>query len=493
MDENYLDYSGHQTPHSSSPRAMRRPLNRLWNLTSAVLTGVAFTLIWLLWIVLPWLVHKVARFDPLGGEHDWIRRARRPQHPSRPWIHDSGLTRRHRPGIRRKAAVVGAIAFVCLLMVPQVRETLVGVEDRSDDVRPPFRLHTDQAGRPPGLVIRDGVDENLKAKPGDPHGISAAMEGSSWFTDDNYYNTAQGWALRPANAWRPVNPYRLLDFRSRYLNVVDGSRASWQPPECGCRRLRVWMYGGSTTYGLNQRDGHTIASEIARVADEHGMSIDISNRGSLGHLHWMEAERFAWDLTIEKPPDMAIFYDGVNESWAASTLNTVGAGDTKPMRDPTTFDLWRDTGRSSGGLPKGPPGSALIGQAEDVDIPPGALERTMVERYNRSRTLSRTAAEAHGVEVRYIWQPTRLSRPLVESEPHDEGPRENSSRASEQYVRTLLADDVIDVSDALRGTDEPLFTDDVHHNEAAARLIAESIYERVGDDLAQLAQPKNAP
>ena len=76
------------------------------------------------------------------------------------------------------------------------------------------------------------------------------------------------------------------------------------------------MYGGSTTYGLNQRDDHTIASELARVAHEHGVTIDIDNRGALGHLHWMEAERFAWDLTIEAPPDMVIFYDGVNEGWA---------------------------------------------------------------------------------------------------------------------------------------------------------------------------------
>ena len=283
---------------------------------------------------------------------------------------------------------------------------------------------------------------------------------------------------RANNAWRPVNPYRLLDFSSRYLNIVDGSRLSWQPPECDCRRLRVWVYGGSTTYGLNQRDEHTIASEIARVADEHGVTLDVSNRGEMGHLHWMEAERFAWDLTFEEPPDMVIFYDGVNDGWAASTLNIVGAGDIRPMRDPTTFDLWQDTGRSGGRLPEGPPGSSFIGTRTDVDLPPGTLERVMVERYNRARTLSRTAAEAHRVAVRYVWQPTRYSRPLVLSEPHMDGSSENAARATEQYVRTLLPDDVIDVVDALRGSDKPMFTDDVHHNEAAgARSLRPSTIE----------------
>jgi lysophospholipase L1-like esterase len=76
---------------------------------------------------------------------------------------------------------------------------------------------------------------------------------------------------------------------------------------------------------------------------------------------------------------------------------------------------------------------------------------------------------------------------LIESEPHTDGTSENASRATEQHARTLLPDDVIDVVDALRGSAEPMFTDDVHHNEAGARLIAEAIYERIGDDLERMS------
>ena len=59
------------------------------------------------------------------------------------------------------------------------------------------------------------------------------------------------------------------------------------------------MFGGSTTYGLNQRDGHTIASELARAAAADGIELDVHNKGNNGQLHWMEAERFAWDAVSD--------------------------------------------------------------------------------------------------------------------------------------------------------------------------------------------------
>lgn len=438
-------------------------------------------------ILVPWVIDRVSRRDPMRNPPGWtdVMRGAEPATGSPRRTSHASPSSGH--GRRRRKVLLACASAACLLAVPEVRAVALS-PFASPEPRPPFELGvSDGWALADDFPIRDPVPDDLEERPGDPDGVEAAMEDSAWFTDSQAYNTAQGWALGPSAAWRPINPYRLLDFTSLYLKIINGSRASWRPPECGCRRLRVWVYGGSTTYGLNQRDGHTIPSELARVAHENGITIDVDNRGQMGHLHWMEAERFAWDLTIEEPPDMVIFYDGVNEGWAASTLNAVGAGDIKPMRDPTTFDLWDDTGRSDQELP-GPPGARFIGTPDDVSLQAGTLEKVMVERYDRARTLSRTAAQAHGVEVRYIWQPSRVSRPLVESEPHSDAQLENAARASEQYTRALLPDDVIDVADALRGSREPLFTDDVHHNETASRLIAEAIYERIGDDLESMAE-----
>ena len=61
---------------------------------------------------------------------------------------------------------------------------------------------------------------------------------------------------------------------------------------------------------------------------------------------------------------------------------------------------------------------------------------------------------------------------------------------SEQLKVKYLPKDVIDLSDSLRGTTEPLFTDDVHHNEEGAGLIAAKMFTRIKGDLQELVAAK---
>jgi hypothetical protein len=105
---------------------------------------------------------------------------------------------------------------------------------------------------------------------------------------------------------------RLSDVRSRDTNVVDGRRVTWQPTDAP--RLRVWMFGGSTTFGLGQRDDHTIASELAKGADAAGIPIEVTNFGVHGDVHWNETQRLREALASgAAPPDLVVFYDGWND------------------------------------------------------------------------------------------------------------------------------------------------------------------------------------
>lgn len=120
------------------------------------------------------------------------------------------------------------------------------------------------------------------------------------------------------------------------------------------------------------------------------------------------------------------------------------------------------------------------------------MAATIVQRYDRSRQMSRATAEQHGIPIRYIWQPTRVSRPLVDEEPHGDAQGENYLRLAQQLIRFNLPDDVIDVSDALDGTRKPLFSDDVHHNEYGAQLVAKAIYANIESDLQRILKQKEA-
>ena len=445
---------------------------------------VLFTLLGLVTVVVPWMVQRVLRIDPLHTTQGWNQRQRRDVQADQPWA-----PRPTRvvisPAHRARNIALGTIVVVGLVLAtPTGRHLATRIADKVQAKSDPFQLVAPKLNNGVGMEVRDAVPPGVTEFQSGPNGPQAAMDTSASWMSTGLYQAAQSWALDPRNAWRPVNPHRLRDFSSEYLNIENGERATWTPPATGRPRLTVWVFGGSTAYGLNQRDDHTIASELARVASEQGVELDVHNKGMNGQLHWMEAERFAWDLATEPAPDLAIFYDGVNESWEANLMNRFSTGDIPEMYDPTMIDAWErawlDQNRTP---PDAPTGATLIGRPQGATLELVDDASVTVDRYNRARAISRATAEAHGVPVIYCWQPSRFSRPLVMAEPHSDTDNENRSRLSEQLKAGFLPDDVIDLTDSLRSNTDPLFTDDVHHNETGARLIAEAMYSQIAPQI----------
>ena len=466
--------------------AVERWAARLGRAVGHAVSYVLFTLLGLLTIVLPWVAQRLVRTDPLHTTRGWNARQRRSLQPTQPWAPDA-VVRRASP-VRRTVTTVAALAVlgVAVVTLPPTRR-LVGLEDAAP-ASTGFETATNSLGDGEGLALRDPVPAGITEYRPDPNGPQAAMKDSPWF--EGAFPQAQGWALNPRNAWRPVNVHRLRDFSSEYLNIVNGERRTWAPPVGSTPRLTVWLFGGSTTYGLDQRDEHTIASELARAAAAKGIALDIHNKGQNGHLHWMESERFAWDLTTEAPPDLVLFYDGVNEVWEAGTLNRLGTGDSAPMHDPTLLDAWDRSPAATRAAPSAPPGAARTGWPQGPDLALVDEAKATIDRYDRARRLSQATAAAYGIPVRYFWQPDRFSRPVVLTEPHDDTDRENRSRLAQQLRRSFLPKDVADLSDSLDGAQGPLFTDDVHHNEEGARLIAAAMFTRIEGDLQRLVAAK---
>jgi hypothetical protein len=335
------------------------------------------------------------------------------------------------------------------------------------------------------VVLDHPVDPDLEedAGPLPP----AAMAASPWFTQG--FQTAQGWSFELNTIWRPTSIFPILDFVGDDLSVRSGVRATWTPPPCGCPTVRIWMYGGSTAYGLNQRDHHTIASELAKIADPK-VRLEVTNHGVLGYLHWLEAERFAYDLTLAAPPDVVLFYDGANDGWATNILNNRRSGDQPFPIDPTNTDVWGYTGRAGLPGPSPPPGARFVGWDRGITLNMEQLTKATIERYDRSRIISRSVAELHGIEPIYVWQPSRYSRDLVKTEPHGDATQETYNRTRDQMHRDHLADDVIDLVDVFDDSTDPIFTDDVHHNELGARLVAEAIYANIADELHRIVRER---
>lgn len=441
----------------------------------AGITKILFTLMAIPVVVVPWLAHRVTRVDSLRlaarAEPGWAPRSRARVQPARLWAGETvrepptftARWRRLRSGVVMSALSVGLVV-AGVKLAPQATETALEVIPA------------------PALPSHDFVNP-------------AAYEGIDWYED--YVNDAS-YIVNNKVGWYPLRPIRMSDVSSGTINIHDGVRDSWTPPECECRRVVVWMYGGSTAFGVGQRDEFTIASHLARLAWEEGYAVDIKNKGNMGDLHYEEANRFAWDLTVEEEPDLVFFYDGVNELWSVVGLQRENVGDIAGPYEPNLEELWREIrDRDTSEVPPKPRDLTIIERGPEIDgrsLTPEDLGQLAATRYERSRAMSISTASHYDIPVEWFWQPSRLSRPPVDGEPPYWENTVDYTEAEEQYNRdshlaaeAAVPDGVRDVTGALEGTEEPMFVDDVHHNEEAARLIAAAIYPSIRDEIAAAA------
>lgn len=405
-------------------------------------------------VVVPWIGQRLLRVDPLSWPTRpgtaWVQRHRPDLAPTEPWSPEPAASIRSAPERLRRAL---ALPLSLLLL----GGALMGAASTARWIRSP--------------APHDGV--HVEQWTSD---VPPAYAGEEWYPE---YQQDIEWLTSSRPPWRPLHLFRLSDFETRHVNVRNGVRSSWVPPPCDCERVTVWMYGGSTTFGLGQRDAHTIASELARSAWESGVALDVSNRGVPGHLHWIQSQRFAWDLTIEDPPDLVVFYDGVNEIWAARGLNDRGGHLDQPY-EPLTEEVWAGIDQQWGPSVHPPPDGARALDPESLPSMSGrAIGELATRLYARSLKLSGDVASANSIPLVRFWQPARLSRPSRDDEPRYPAGDEKWNRDLYRGAEASIPDGVIDLSGVFDEIDAPLFSDDVHHNELGARIVAEAIFEEL--------------
>jgi lysophospholipase L1-like esterase len=288
---------------------------------------------------------------------------------------------------------------------------------------------------------------------------------------------AVGGSLHPD----PVVGVRTPDFRGDHVNVVDGRRVSLTPAN---PTLEVWFFGGSTMFGIGQRDDHTIPSVVARLAEADGMRIRATNFGVSGDVNWQETIRFAEALDSDLPrPDLVVFYDGWNDESLGQYRAEIGSGDAGVSERLPFSELDREREPIIlGDRERLEPGDERVA----LGIPLAAAQ------YGRGVRTARALAEAHGVKALHFWQPIAAVKQYFPSD--DEllrrtglQQRWRDQRVAEYAaIRGRSAVDPIDLSTALDQVDQPVYVDHGHTNELGARVIAQAMYEHLREPLQQL-------
>jgi lysophospholipase L1-like esterase len=450
-----------------------------------------------------WLILRLVRHDPLalGAARDdetfWRPVPRgSPKLYRRPFAYER-LPRVARGGDRfplpRLRAVLGLVALVLVLDVG-IGAAIDGLND----------LRGSEAAKSGGGL----AGQNVPASAGETWRIPLGDEiNQVW--DTKRYDPYLGWTMP--------------DFHGRYLNVDHGVRRSYEPPATGTSRpLSIYFLGGSTMFGLYQRDGHTIPSEFARLAQRDGLDVRVVNYGRLAYVNWQETLLLQQLASERHTPDLAVFYDGFNEVLGQFQLGPhaqpthlesqqveqrLGLGQRGPLPGEdkkswprTAYDAWADvslTHRLGSGLGLWSQGDAT-GEPLVTSIWPGDQTEETARRgalaasiYERGVGLTRRLGDDYGFKTAFFWQPFLYSKRIVPGEEELRGwlgTDVDAWRAADRSARSHLDPAVVDLSASLNGVRKPVMYDFVHTNELGARVIARALYERLRPQLRRLSE-----
>lgn len=418
-------------------------------------------------VMVSWAFQRLVGFDPLGapasGAGRWVRRAGGDPEPHRMFSGSTSIPATARgTAIRRTAA--GALTAVTVLAVLAV--TLPTVRHAIESLN-------DSLGRPVPFVERRCVNEPDPAMQDDPGWPRTLCDTAEYSVNGRF---------------SAVTTYTMADHESATVNVRGGVRETWRAPECECRRVRMWMFGGSAAFGWWQRDDLTIASQLAKLAWDEGVALDVELRANPGWVLGQEQRLFTQlSVTEERLPDLALFYDGGNELERQRFRNDEGRGADE---SPTSYaEDEVDLLLSEGPFPWYA-GELLDGGGSNRGsrLPGGQVARHAMNRYLRDLELARRSAASVGVEPVFVWQPL-----LVSAGPQAGNP---GALTDEQWrfweemldeARPMIPDDVVDLADVLDGFEEPVFKDLFHHNVEGSAVIAAALLDELRPTLRMLA------
>lgn len=310
---------------------------------------------------------------------------------------------------------------------------------------------------------------------------------------------------RGTYAYEAFTGFRPAPGRGRWVNVDPrGFRASrdqgpWPPDR---RDLVVFVFGGSTAFGVNVPDDDTVASylQAALAAQNPERAVRVYNFGRGAFYSSPERILFGQLLLDGAVPHLAVFLDGMNDfffpdEWTGveeALAPRVGADDPlRPLREDLIEALpvlrarallrWR--GAAPPAAAPAAPGGARAPPGSHDDA---ARSERVIARYVANQRLIEGLARAYAVRPVFVWQPVptyaydlRLHTYTGSFGPHEHS-RHGYPRMAQYVHEHSLGPDFVWCADIQEGAREPLYVDEVHYGPALAERLAACVAQAVG-------------
>jgi hypothetical protein len=436
------------------------------------------------------LVLRVLRHDPLelGASVDdptyWRDRAPRRGRPlyRRPFTyerHPAPVARGRRTGRLRSAVAL----LVVLALLDLGTGTLIGADEKEGA----------GTGGEFSLPVPD-----VGARQNEPWAQELFDELALHY-DRAEYHPYRGWTVR--------------DVAGEHLNVTDEVRRSYEAEAGATDPVVVYFFGGSAMMGWFQRDEHTIPSEFVKLAEADGIHVQALNYGQPAYTNWQELLLLEELLSRGDVPDLAVFYDGVNEITPqfrgdeTRDPSHVQARETEArLRQAATSSDDEESGvrRMLDAYASQSAVAELVRRARGTngDETPGFFSpwpdqlehpdrrgEAAAAVHRRGVDIVEHLAASYGFSPAFVWQPWIYSKSVTPGEEPAVGSWGTDPAAwttAGDAARNGMHDSVIDLSDALDSADDPVMYDFVHTNERGAEIVAKALYEHLKPTLVAL-------
>ena len=220
-------------------------------------------------------------------------------------------------------------------------------------------------------------------------------------------------------AWEPFKYSRVVPQAGRYVNIdSSGLRVVPQRREHGDHPLRVFFFGGSTTWGWYDRDSATRPAVVARRLADAGIDAEVVNYAQTGFVSAQGLLALMLELRRGNVPDAVVFWDGVNDIMSARANGRPGVSMREFQQDSDAASNARHRRTGSVGDAEAVRAlmrhSALLGRLLDVTrrplvtapVPdPVPFCRGVMQNWVGEARIVDALAQDYGFRAWVIWQP----------------------------------------------------------------------------------------
>jgi hypothetical protein len=345
-------------------------------------------------------------------------------------------------------------------------------------------------------LIRLATERTEAATPShDPY--DAAYRGQPWageFLREQAQTTTE---------YAPYVVWQAKPFNGHFIVVGPDHLRRTMHSACRPEAYTIWLFGGSTMYGLGSPDWGTIPSWLARDYDAAGRPVCVRNYGQIGWASTQEIVKLSLELArADRKPDLAIFYDGVNE------VNTPAEGGR--IGEPYQTDFLKQELERGNGLRDGESAFGYLNQLNAVRLihrlalragletqrgtAPAAissaeadrLAAAVVAKYRENMHAVQVLARGYGFKPLFFWQPALMAgaKPLTAEEreirrviDHRWPAMRPLFTKTYPLVQTSARPPLFYIADVFDGQRTTLFTDPFHVGPDANRIVAKRIYD----------------